>query len=266
MNNYNQNNSNYNSSVNDFYSFSNNDSYNNSYNQPYNGMNSTASLNPLDNTTNQQKVVSRSFAIMFAVLLISGITALISAGSIEGIIRHNIGLFYGALIAEVVVVLIANAAMSCRNEGLSAIMLLVYSIVNGFTLSIVFVVYELGSIVSIFFIAAAMFGVLGFIGITTKKDLSVLGSVGIMLLTGIILASVVNMFAGSARLDFGLTVLGLAVFIGLTMYDFQKIKRLGATCSDRDVNTFAMFGALQLYLDFINIFLKLLRLFANRKN
>lgn len=261
MDNYNsnsQNNSNHNPSVNDFYGFST--SNNNNY-----YANETVSA-PLENTTNQQKVVSRSFLVMFAVLLVSGITALISAGSIESIIRTNPELFVGALIAEVVVVIIANIAMKSRAEGLSAVMLLVYSVVNGFTLSIIFVVYELGSIVSIFFVAAAMFGVLGFIGSTTKKDLTVLGSLGIMLLVGIILASIINLFVGSTALDFGLTVLGLAVFIGLTMYDFQKIKQLGAYCSDNDVNSLAMFGALQLYLDFINIFLYLLKLFANKRN
>ncbi len=259
MNDYNNSNykntSNYNSSVNDFYSFSNDEKY---------YANETVST-PLVNTTNQQKVVSRSFLIMFAVLIVSGITALISAGFIEDIIRRNSGLVVGALIAEVVVVIVANIAMSSRKEGLSAMMLLVYSVINGFTLSVIFLVYDLGSIVGIFFVSAAMFGALGFYGHTTKKDLSVLGSVGIMLLTGIILTTVVNLFVGSTTLDFALTAVGLATFIGLTMYDFQKIKRLGAMCSDEDVNTLAMFGALQLYLDFINIFLKLLRLFANSK-
>lgn len=254
MNNYD--NFNRNSRVDDFYNFSNTDNY----------YSNETLTQPVANTTNQQKVLSRSFLIMFAVLVVSGITALISAGYMEDILRESPGLFYGALIAELVVVVIANIAMSSKNEGLSAIMLFVYSVVNGFTLSVIFLAYDLGSIVSIFFIAAAMFGVLGLVGCTTKKDFSTLGAVGIMLLVGLILAGFVNIFVGSSALSFGITVLGLAVFIGLTLYDFQKIKSISAYCSDNEVNTLAMYGALQLYLDFINIFLKLLRLFASRRD
>ena len=266
MNDYQNNNSNYNNTstrnrgVDGFYDFSNdNDSYYAS-NTGY-----TAPVLEIQ-TTNQQKVVSRAYLIMFAVLIVSGLTALISSTVIEDVILNNPGLLFGAIIAQVVVVIVANVALGNKKETLSALMLLVYSVVNGFTLSVIFLTYEIGSIFSIFFVAAAMFGVLGFIGATTKKDFSALGSVGIMLLVGIILASIVNIFIGSSTLDFGITVLGLAVFIGLTLYDFQKIKRLGAYCSDDEVNSLAMFGALQLYLDFVNLFLRLLRLFADRRN
>lgn len=252
--------SNRNRSVDSFYGFSNE-------NEPYYASNTNYTAPVLEvQTSNQQKVVSRAYLIMFAVLIVSGLTALISAGIIEDVIRKNPGIFMGAIIAEFVVVVVANIAMGSKNETLSALMLLIYSVVNGFTLSVIFLAYDLGSIVSIFFVAAAMFGVLGLVGATTKKDLSALGAVGIMLLVGILLGSLVNMFLGSSSLDFGLTVLGLAVFVGLTLYDFQKIKRLGAYCSDDEVNTLAMFGALQLYLDFINIFLKLLRLFAKSRD
>lgn len=264
MNDYNNSNynntSNYNRSVDSFYGYSvNNGSH-------YDSNTGTTAPVLEVQTTNQQKVVSRAYLIMFAVLMVSGLTALISSVSIENIIINNPGIFLGALIAELIVVIIANSAMRARNEGLSAVMLFLYSVINGFTLSVIFISYDLGSIVSIFFIAAAMFGTLAFIGSTTKKDLSVLGSLGIMLLIGILLATVVNVFVGSSTLDFGITVFGLAIFIGLTLYDSQKIKEMGAYCSDNEVNTFAMFGALQLYLDFINIFLYLLKLFARSRD
>ncbi len=219
-------------------------------------------------SSNQSKVVARAFLIMFVVLVISGITAIVTAssGTTLRILSESSILFYGALFFEIIIVVAAETALDRRNEKISAFLLLLYSVVNGFTLSVIFLAYDTTSIVVIFFIAATMFGTLGVIGSTIKKDLSTLGSVAIMLLVGIILVSFVNIFIGSAQLNLFLVMLGLAVFIGLTAYDFQKIKTMGAVASDKDVNSFAMFGALTLYLDFINLFLRLLKLFAKARD
>lgn len=266
-NNFDNNSGNYNTKVNDFYNFSDNDSYysNNNNNSYYNNSATMSSFGEVVES-NQSKVVARSFLVLCAVMLLSGITAIISADSVERLLNTNPGAFFGALVAELVVVFIANFAMSSKNDTLSIIMLVVYSIVNGYTLSAIFTWYDFGSIASIFFVCAVMFAVLGIVGSTTKKSLSAIGAVGIMLLVGVIIATLINLFVGSQAVDFVITIVGLAAFVGLTAYDFQRIKELGASCTDDEVNTLAMYGALMLYLDFINLFLKLLRLFARARD
>lgn len=272
MNNYQKdsfdnNSGNYNSKVNDFYSFSDNDSYysNNNNNSYYNNSATMSSFGEVVES-NQSKVVARSFLVLCAVMLLSGITAIISADSVERLLNTNKGAFVGVLLVELVVVIIANLAMSSKNDTLSIIMLVVYSIVSGYTLSAIFTWYDFGSIASIFFVCAVMFAVLGIVGSTTKKTLSTIGAIGIMLLVGVLIATLLNIFVGSQTIDFAITIVGLAAFVGLTAYDFQRIKELGASCTDDEVNTLAMYGALMLYLDFINLFLKLLRLFARARD
>lgn len=210
-----------------------------------------------------QNVMAKTFAFMFAVLLVTAVSAYATAQSnlIYQLVQSNV-MWYGIIIVEVVTVIAAQAAMKKNNVAMSAIMLLVYSIVNGMTLSIIFLAYELGSIVTMFVLASAVFGVLAIFGLVTKRDLSALGSVGIMALTGVILLSIINIFAKSSGLSLALAAVGLAVFIGLTAYDVQKIKALAKQNTNNSTTVLAMFGALMLYLDLINIFLYLLRLFG----
>lgn len=210
-----------------------------------------------------QNVMAKTFAFMFAVLLVTAVSAYATAQSnlIYQLIQSNV-MWYGIIIVEVVTVILAQTAMKKNNVAMSAIMLLAYSIVNGMTLSIIFLAYELGSIVTMFVLASAVFGVLAIFGLVTKRDLSALGSVGIMALTGVILLSIFNIFAKSSGLSLALAAVGLAVFIGLTAYDVQKIKALAKQNTNNSTTVLAMFGALMLYLDLINIFLYLLRLFG----
>lgn len=211
-----------------------------------------------------QNVMAKTFAFMFAVLLVTAISAYATVQSnlIDRLLQSSLS-WYGIIIVEVVTVIAAQVAMKKNNVTMSAIMLLAYSIVNGMTFSIIFLVYDLGSIVTMFVLASIVFGVLAIFGMVTKRDLSSLGSVGIMALTGVIVLSVINIFVKSSGLSLALAAVGLAVFIGLTAYDVQKIKALAKQNTNNSTTILAMFGALMLYLDLINIFLYLLRLFGS---
>lgn len=214
-----------------------------------------------------QEVMIHTYLYMFAVLALSGIVAFATyaSGLWFDIVTNSI-LFYGLLIGEVVIVMIANRVMQKNNVVVSAAMLLVYSVVNGMTLSVIFVLYDLQSIVGIFFVAAAMFGALGIFGLVTKKDLTSIGQIGYMGLFGAIILMIANAFIfKSDGLGLMVSVLVLAVFIGITAYDSQKIKEMARYNDHSSKHTFAMLGALTLYLDFINIFLQLLRLFGKRR-
>lgn len=142
-----------------------------------------------------------------------------------------------------------------------------YSALMGMSLSFIFLIYTLPSIAKTFVIAAAMFGFMGVLGYTTKTDLTKFGNIMMMGLVGIIIASVVNMFTQSAAMDYVISFIGVLVFTGLTAYDVQKLKRIGSSMSlDSEASRkMTIMGALTLYLDFINLFLFLLRFFGNRK-
>ena len=151
----------------------------------------------------------------------------------------------------------------------SALMLLfiAYSVIMGMSLSFIFLAYSLGSIATTFVITAGMFGTMAILGFTTKTDLTKFGSIMIMGLVGIIIASVVNMFLGSAMMDYIISFLGVLIFTGLTAYDVQKLKRIGAQveAGSESSRKLIVMGALTLYLDFINLFLFLLRFLGNRR-
>ncbi|MBU1370810.1 MAG: Bax inhibitor-1/YccA family protein [Bacteroidetes bacterium] len=144
---------------------------------------------------------------------------------------------------------------------------LAYSILMGLSLSFIFLAYTGASIAKTFVITSGMFGLMAVVGYTTKTDLSKFGSLMMMGLVGIIIASVVNFFMKSAMMDYIISFIGVLVFTGLTAYDVQKLKRIGASAmSDGEgMRKITIMGALTLYLDFINLFLFLLRFFGNRR-
>jgi len=147
------------------------------------------------------------------------------------------------------------------------LLFIIYSIIMGMSLSFIFLVYSLGSIYLTFAITAGTFGVMAVLGYTTKIDLTKFGSIMLMGLIGIIIASLVNFFLKSEMMSYIISVIGVLVFTGLTAYDVQKIKRIGASIElgSESAKKMAVMGALTLYLDFINLFLFLLRLFGGRK-
>lgn len=219
----------------------------------------------LDSTTIVQQVISKTFLFMFIALLITAASAYwsISSGFIISLLRGNALMFL--LIGEVAVVFAANATISKNNVALSSILFIAYSIMNGITFSTIFLIYELGSIGSIFVLAAVVFASMAVFGLVTKKDLSPLGTIGIMGLFGVIALSLANLFIRSESLSIGIAGVGLAVFIGLTAYDIQKIKQMARDNIQLSNTVLALYGAIILYLDFVNIFLKLLRLFGKKK-
>jgi len=142
-----------------------------------------------------------------------------------------------------------------------------YSALMGASLSFIFLIYTLPSIAKTFVITAAMFGFMGVLGYTTKTDLTKFGSIMMMGLVGLIIASVINMFMHSDTMEYIISFIGVLVFTGLTAYDVQKLKRIGASISQgtETARKVTIMGALTLYLDFINLFLFLLRFFGNRR-
>ncbi len=178
-------------------------------------------------------------------------------------------LFYALLIGELVLVWQLQARIHRLSINAARAWFLVYAVVNGITLSFIFLAYTMSSIALAFGVTAGLFGVMGLIGYTNKMDLSKWGSYLLMGLVGLLIASLVNMFFASSELEWLLTYFGILLFLGLTIYDTQRIKqRVVAALAAGDAQVVArvgVLGALSLYLDFINLFLKLLRILGRRR-
>lgn len=215
----------------------------------------------------QTAVFRQVYIWMSMALFITGITALIIAdnNALVYSLASNPMLFWGAAIAEVILVLVLASRIHKMSLTTATIMFIVYSVLNGVTMSLLFVVYTSESIAATFFITAGTFGAISLYGYTTKKDLSSWGSILFMALIGILIASLVNIFLGSETLYWIISYAGVLIFVGLTAYDTQKIKEM---IMESDVNEasykIALMGALTLYLDFINLFIYLLRIFGDR--
>ena len=211
-----------------------------------------------------QKVVAKSFLFMMVALIITAFAAMTTSPALA-IRMLTGGTFFILLIAEIAIVLISNAAIKRNNAVLAGILYTVYSFLTGMTFSILILAYTGTSIAATFFVTAGMFAVMAVIGLTTDKDLTKIGSLCLMGLIGIILASVVNIFIGNSMFDLVISGIGVLIFVGLTAYDTQKIKQMALASNGMTENSIALFGAFQLYLDFINLFLRLLRFMGKRK-
>ncbi len=199
-------------------------------------------------------------------LIISGLSAWLVASNetyFAALMGNNI-LFWGLIITEIVLVFVISAAINRLSPLVATLLFILYSIVNGVTLSYIFVVYELSSVASIFFITAGTFAAMAVIGYTTKKDLTSFGRFLWMALIGLIIALVVNIFLRSGVMATIISAVGVLIFVGLTAYDTQVIKGMiqNANGNEELLNKIGIIGALTLYLDFINIFLHLLELFG----
>jgi uncharacterized protein len=201
-----------------------------------------------------------------AVTALVGMVVAANADLQQAVIGNNI-VFFGLIILQVALVLGMTFAAKRLSATALAGMFLVYSAISGITFSLIFVVYTKESIATTFFITAGTFGATALFGATTKRDLSAVGSIAFMALIGLIIASVVNIFLGSTLLYWITTYAGVLIFVALTAYDMQKIKQSAGTlaASGPERDRWAVFWALQLYLDFINLFLYLLRIFGNRR-
>jgi len=206
---------------------------------------------------------------MAIALLLTGLAAYFTAGSEQliQIIFGNKILFFGLIIAEIALVGYISARIQKLTTTTAISLFLLYSILNGLTLSFIFMAYTSASIASTFIITAGTFGAMSLYGYSTKKDLTKLGNIAFMTLIGIIIASVVNFFMESSMMSWVITYLGVLIFVALTAYDTQKLKRIAINGFDNEesMEKSAILGALTLYLDFINLFLFLLRIFGDRK-
>ncbi len=174
--------------------------------------------------------------------------------------------FYGLIFGELALVMALSAAVNRISASTATFMFLAYSALNGVTISAIFFAYTRASIASTFFVTAGTFGAMSFYGYATKKDLTSWGSFLFMGLIGVVLASVVNIFFNSPAIYWAVTFCGIIVFVGLTAYDTQKIKAMVAYgLEGEQERKAAIIGALRLYLDFINLFLLMLRLLGRRR-
>ncbi|SFU64450.1 Bax inhibitor-1/YccA family protein [Xenorhabdus koppenhoeferi] len=176
--------------------------------------------------------------------------------------------FYGLIIAQLALVFVLSGLVHKMSGALATGLFMFYSMLTGLTLSSIFVIYTSSSIASTLVVSAGMFGALSVYGYTTKRSLSGLGSFLFMALIGIILASLVNIWLKSPALMWAITYIGVVVFAGLTAYDTQKLKEMGEQMDVNDkenLRRYSITGALTLYLDFINLFLMLLRILGDRR-
>ena len=220
--------------------------------------------------TVQATLMRNVYTWMTLALVITGFVALYVAKSytLLSMIIENRMLFWGLLIAEVGLVIYLSARIHRIAFSTATLLFIAYSILNGVTLSFIFMVYTMSSIATTFFVTAGTFGAMALYGYVTKKDLSRLGNICIMALIGLIIASLVNLFLHNSMMDLIISGIGVLLFTGLTAYDSQKIKQL-LTGDELEVNDttqkLALMGAMTLYLDFINLFLYLLRFLGDRK-
>jgi hypothetical protein len=205
------------------------------------------------------------YAWMFGGLLLTAFASVwvVTSPAMQQLVKNPLVLIV-LIIAEFGLVFAISAGLRRFSPAAAASMFLVYALLNGLTLSFVFFAYTNASIVQAFVVAGGMFGAMSVYGMVTKRDLTKWGSFFFMGLIGIVLCAVVNLFVHSSALSFAISVIGVFVFVGLTAWDTQKLKSY-ATVGGPMQESLAVFGALALYLDFVNLFLFLLRILGNRR-
>jgi len=213
-------------------------------------------------------LMRKVYVWMTLALVITGMTAYGVASS-PGILQmmfSNTAVFWVLVIAEIALVVGVSAAINRLSLATATLMFIIYSVINGALLSPIFLVYTSSSISTVFFITAGTFAAMAVVGYTTKTDLSSMGKYLLMALIGMIIATIVNVFIKSEGMTLILSYIGVLVFVGLTAYDSQKIKQmlLQAPDASEASQKLALLGALSLYLDFINLFIYLLRIFGKR--
>lgn len=215
-------------------------------------------------------LMQKVYTWMALAMVITGVTAYGVANSpaILNMIYSNQMVLWGLIIAELALVFGISGMINRISLTTATLMFVAYSVLNGAMLSSIFLVYTMSSIGQVFFVTSATFGVMAFIGYTTKTDLTSMGKILFMALIGIIIATVVNIFVGSTGLQTVISYLGVLIFVGLTAYDSQKIKQMlyDQEVADEGAQKLALIGALTLYLDFINLFLYLLRIMGSRRD
>ena len=217
----------------------------------------------------ERTFVSKVYGWMAFALFVTAMVAMGVANTpaVRNVVLGNRAIFFGLIIGELVLVIALSAAIARISAATATIMFVIYSAVNGLTLSVIFVVYTDASIASTFFITGGTFAAMSVYGYFTKRDLTSIGNLCFMALIGLILASLVNIFLQNAMLYWIVTYVGILIFVGLVAYDTQRIKQIARAGIEEGeaAQKGAILGALRLYLDFINLFLLLLRIFGRRR-
>ncbi len=228
-------------------------------------------INEVDAT---RKFLANVFLWMFVALGLSAVFAYIFSSDltlfkllIDPATGRNTGLGTVVMLAPLAFVLVISFGFNKLSYGVLALLFIAFSVIMGISLSYILLIFTSGSVLGVFITTSVVFGIMAIAGYTTQQDLTKFGSILIMFLIGIIVATVVNYFLKSSGLDTIISYIGVAVFVGLTAYDVQKLKRIGQGLEygDATASKMALMGGLTLYLDFINLFLFLLRLFGRRK-
>lgn len=213
--------------------------------------------------------ITKVYGWMCAGLVLTGwiASAVGTNPAFVGFLLSNRILFYGLIIGEFALVVALSGWVRSMTVGAATLAFLIYAAFNGVTLSMIFLIYTASSIASAFFLTAGTFGLMSFYGYFTKRDLTSVGNFCFMGLIGLVLASVVNIFLNNPAVMWVTTYAGILIFVGLTAYDTQKLKALSAQGFDGadDDRKLAIMGALTLYLDFINLFLMILRVTGKRR-
>ena len=231
-------------------------------------------FNSIESTRYSDSVVAtlmrNVYIWMTLALVITGLTAMVTAKSeaLMTFIFTNNWALIALMILQLGLVFYFSARVNRMSFSTATAVFILYSAITGLTFSSIFVVFSMNSIATTFFITAGMFAAMALVGSFTKKDLSGMGKFALMALIGLIIAGIVNMFLRNAMMDFIVSGIGVLVFAGLTAYDSQKIRQMLQMQSEINESTqkLALLGSLSLYLDFINIFLYLLRFFGSSRD
>lgn len=221
-----------------------------------------------------QSMVSALFKSLYmqmaAALTLTGLTAYFTSQSqaFWATLATNPSLLWILLFAQIGLVIWLSARVMRMSIGMATILFIAYSVLTGITLSSIFLVYDMGTISTTFFVTAGTFLTMSIVGYTTRMDLSRIGNLLLMLLIGVIIATIVNIFVASSTLYWVITYVGVIVFVGLIAWDTQKLRTLFLEygSADEGGQRLALLGALTLYLDFINLFLHLLRIFGGNRD
>ncbi|MDD6777442.1 MAG: Bax inhibitor-1/YccA family protein [Bacteroidales bacterium] len=212
-------------------------------------------------------VMRQVYVKMFLALVVSTITAFlcVTTPAFMSLMLSSQWIYLGCCVLELVMVIALTGRIAKGgNPAIATLMFYLFAILNGLTLSVLLLVYTTSSVVATFGITAGVFGAMSLYGYFTDRDLTGLGTFLFMGVIGLIICSVVNIFLKSTQMEWIISFAGVAIFIGLTAWDTQKIKTMLATCPVEQQENVATWGALSLYLDFINLFIYLLRFFGNR--
>lgn len=229
--------------------------------------------NQFSSNTNDFALASRVSAVMKRVyikmalaLIVTGLVAWLTANNeaMLNLLYANRASIWILALVEVGLVLFISARINKISNATATALFYLFAVVNGLTLSFIFIAYTRQSIANVFFITAGTFGAMSAYGYLTNRDLSRMGSFLIMALIGLIIASVVNIFMHSEGLYWIISIVGVLLFVGLTAWDTQQVKRMAEMAPAESLSKIATIGALSLYLDFINLFIYLLRILGNR--